>query len=113
MPYQRTSRCLSFKAQGSRGDLRQERSRRLLCLWMWSLCAWCCCLRCAVMQAAQTNREDELWKHAQAARQAEKNGDLDQAAAEYRSILELEPYQPEVCSNLGLVYHAQGKYRDA
>jgi len=48
-------------------------------------------------------------QHFEAARQAEKSGDLDKAAAEYAAILATNPDVAEVRTNLGLIYYRQGK----
>src|SRR5213076_2020945 len=63
--------------------------------------------------SAQSNSEAQIQRHYQAAREAEKCGDLDKAATEYLAVLELRPGEPIILNNLGLVYHLQGKYRKA
>lgn len=61
----------------------------------------------------QSTAETEVQKHFFAAREAEKRGDLDTAATEYRAVLTLSPELAEVSSNLGLVYYLQRKDEEA
>jgi tetratricopeptide (TPR) repeat protein len=63
--------------------------------------------------AAGPDLEAQIQKHYQVARDAEKRGDLDKAATEYLAVLEIRPGEPLILNNLGLVYHLQGKYREA
>ena len=53
--------------------------------------------------------DDVARRHFEAARQAEKSGDLDKAAAEYEAVLATNPDVAEVRTNLGLIYYRQGK----
>ena len=63
--------------------------------------------------AAQNASEGLAQQHFQAAQAAERKGDYEQAAAEYREILKLYPDLPEVYNNLGVVYYVQGKNAEA
>src|SRR5438552_1364142 len=62
---------------------------------------------------AQSKVEIQIRGHFQAAREAEKSGDLEKAASEYKAVLQVQPDEPVVYNNLGLVYHLQARYRDA
>ena len=63
--------------------------------------------------AAQSQTEAQVRSHYEAAREAEKNGNLEKAATEYLAVLKLRPGEPILLNNLGLVYHRQGKYHEA
>ena len=67
----------------------------------------------ALILAVETDVESRVREHFQAARQAEKSGDLGLAASEYNAAIKLQPDEPEIHNNLGLVYHLQAKYREA
>ena len=58
---------------------------------------------------AQGDSDDVARQHFDAARHAEKSGDLDKAAAEYEAVLAANPDVAEVRTNLGLIYYRQGK----
>ena len=62
-----------------------------------------------VSLGAQTADDDQVREHFQAAKQAEKTGDYQAAAAEYQAVLKVRPDLAEVHTNLGLVYYLQGK----
>src|SRR5256885_9852022 len=53
--------------------------------------------------------ENVARQHFEAAKQAEKSGDLDKAIAEYQAVLALNPAVAEVRTHLGLIYYRQGK----
>src|SRR5213594_2405261 len=65
------------------------------------------------LAAVAPDGESQFQSHYLAARDAEKDGNLDKAVAEYLSALRLRPDEPIILNNLGLVYHLQGKYREA
>src|SRR5262245_45404122 len=67
----------------------------------------------APFSTAQTDAEAEAEKHFEAARVAEKAGDMARAVTEYQAVLKLMPDVPEVETNLGLVYYAMGKDNEA
>ena len=57
--------------------------------------------------------EARVQEYFQAARQAEKSGDFESAASNYRAVIRLAPDVAEVYHNLGLVYYLQKKDLDA
>ncbi len=65
----------------------------------------------AAAQPAQV--ESQIREHFAAAQSAQRAGDLDTAAREYRAILALKPDFAEMHMNLGLVLHAQNKYDES
>ncbi|MFN8006181.1 MAG: tetratricopeptide repeat protein [Terriglobia bacterium] len=65
------------------------------------------------LQAIQSTAEDQVREHFAAARQAEKAGDFAKAIAEYQSAIKLQPDEPILYNNLGIVFHLQYKYREA
>ena len=65
----------------------------------------------AAAQPAQV--ESQIREHFAAAQTAQRAGDLDTAAREYRAILALKPDFAEMHMNLGLVLHAQNKYDES
>jgi tetratricopeptide (TPR) repeat protein len=61
----------------------------------------------------QADPEAQVQEYFQAARQAEKSGDYESAASNYRAVIKLLPDVAEVYHNLGLVYYLQKKDLDA
>ena len=61
----------------------------------------------------QADPEAQVQEYFQAAKQAEKRGDLESAVSNYRAIIKLLPDVAEVYHNLGLVYYLQKKDQDA
>ncbi len=55
----------------------------------------------------------KVQEHFQAARAAQAAGSLDTAAAEYESVVQLDPSLPEGYANLGLVYFALNKFQES
>lgn len=74
---------------------------------------------CAVVAAAagaldaQAPRTAAIRDHFRSAQTALAGGNYDAAAAEFESILKLDPTRAEALANLGTVYYAQGKYAEA
>ncbi len=60
--------------------------------------------------AQQPDVDSQIQEHFIAAQSAQRSGDLDTAAREYRAILALKPDFAEIRMNLGLVLHAQNKF---
>jgi len=63
--------------------------------------------------AAQSDDEGRAQQHFEAARAAEKAGDLERAVSEYQQVLKLMPGVPEVQTNLGLAYYMMGRNDEA
>ncbi len=63
--------------------------------------------------SAAAGQEPEWRRHFLAARRAQDAGDLDTAAAEYRTVVKLQPGFAEGYLNLGLVYHVQARFEDS
>jgi tetratricopeptide (TPR) repeat protein len=69
----------------------------------------CVVLSCCWLLANQ-DLSQEAVIHFRAAQQAATTGELDRAAEEYKTVLTLDPTFVEARVNLGLTYHALGKY---
>ena len=63
--------------------------------------------------AGQSESEEVLRQHFEAAKLAETSGDFEKAAAEYLLVLRSRPRMAEARTNLGLVYYRQGKNSEA
>ena len=59
---------------------------------------------------ADQDPSQEVVIHFRAAQQAASAGELDRAVKEYKTVLTLDPTLAEAHVNLGLTYHALGKY---
>jgi tetratricopeptide (TPR) repeat protein len=57
--------------------------------------------------------DERVQEHFEAAQRAQQAGDLDTAAREYQSAIQLSPHVAELYANLGLVYYAQSKFSDS
>jgi len=65
---------------------------------------------------AQTNdsqTQAQVQEHFLAAQQAQQQGQLDDAIAEYQQVLRIQPQLPEAYANLGLVYYAHGEFENS
>jgi tetratricopeptide (TPR) repeat protein len=69
----------------------------------------CVVLSVCWVQAGQ-DPSQEVLIHFRTAQQAATAGELDRAAGEYKTVLTLDPTLVEARVNLGLIYHALGKY---
>src|SRR5258708_36416039 len=63
--------------------------------------------------ACAQDTDSTVEAHFAAAQRAQKAGELDTAAHEYREILRLEPGLAEVHANLGLIYYAQSRFDES
>jgi cytochrome c-type biogenesis protein CcmH/NrfG len=71
-------------------------------------------LLCAFFSAVAAAQADTSSRaHFIAAKQFEQQGQLDDAAHEYRMVLRLQPGLPEAYLNLGLIYYDQAKFVDS
>lgn len=75
------------------------------------LCAALCCL--GGVCAAQAPRNTSVQAHYDNAQAALARGDYRTAAAEFNSILQIDPNRAEVHANLGTIYYAQSQYSQA
>jgi tetratricopeptide (TPR) repeat protein len=64
-------------------------------------------------QVVSSQIQDQVQEHFLTAQQAQQQGRLDDAVAEYKEVLRLQPRLPEVYANLGLVYHAHGEFENS
>jgi tetratricopeptide (TPR) repeat protein len=64
-------------------------------------------------QVADSQIQAQVQEHFLAAQQAQQHGQLDDAVAEYRQVLRLQPQLPEAYANLGLVYYAHGEFENS
>ena len=64
-------------------------------------------------QVINSQIQAQVQEHFLAAQQAQQRGQLDDAVAEYRQVLRLQPRLPEVYANLGLVYYARGEFENS
>ena len=73
------------------------------------------CLLIALGSAAaqQPDVDAQVQQHFIAAQTAQRAGDLDTAAREYKAITKIKPDFAEIHMNLGLVEHAQGKFDES
>src|SRR5205823_3011622 len=83
------------------------------CHWTLTLALLLISQGFALSMATPSDLESQVRAHFQAAREAEKAGDLEKAVSEYKAVLKLQPDEPVIYNNLGLVYHLQAKYRAA
>lgn len=72
--------------------------------------ALCCLLLACLDYAKASDVEQDALRHFSAAQRAQRAGQLDQAAQEYRIVIRLLPDTAEAYASLGLVYNAQGKF---
>ena len=64
-------------------------------------------------QVVSSQIQDQVQEHFLTAQQAQQQGRLDDAVAEYKEVLRLQPRLPEVYANLGLVYYAHGEFENS
>ncbi|MGO9336452.1 MAG: tetratricopeptide repeat protein [Terracidiphilus sp.] len=64
-------------------------------------------------QVADSQSQAQVQEHFAAAQQAQQQGQLDAAVAEYNQVLRLQPRLPEAYANLGLVYYAHGEFENS
>ena len=87
--------------------LRPSHSRVAICVLLVVLG-----IVAAPRAGAQANEEQEA-SYFHAGQAALKQGDLPQAAKEFKKVLDLDPNLVEARVNLGLIYHALGDYNQA
>ena len=67
----------------------------------------------AASSRAQDTADQEIERHFQAAKTAERTHDYQKAITEYQAVIRQRPDLAEVHTNLGLVYYLQGMNDDA
>jgi tetratricopeptide (TPR) repeat protein len=70
-------------------------------------------LICVSVTSLGQSTDERLQQHFEAAQRAQQAGDLDTAAREYQSAIQISPRVAELYANLGLVYYAQSKFSDS
>jgi tetratricopeptide (TPR) repeat protein len=76
-------------------------------------CAVCLVSVLAIAAAQPEDVDSQIQQHFIAAQTAQRSGDLDTAAREYKAITKIKPDFAEIHMNLGLVEHAQGKFDES
>ncbi len=73
----------------------------------------CFLLLLGALCAGAQDPGDEARRHFQAAREAQEQGRMDEAAREYLAVLRLQPDTAEVYGNLGLVYYLDSRFQES
>lgn len=76
-------------------------------------CAVCLVSVLGIAAAQPEDLDSRIQQHFIAAQTAQRSGDLDTAAREYKAITKIKPDFAEIHMNLGLVEHAQGKFDES
>jgi tetratricopeptide (TPR) repeat protein len=88
------------------------RSRRLL-IFAAGIPIACVLSSAGAGQVVDSQIQAQVQEHFMAAQQAQQQGRLDDAVAEYQQVVRLQPRLPEVYANLGLVYYAHGEFENS
>ncbi|MGH9751181.1 MAG: tetratricopeptide repeat protein [Blastocatellia bacterium] len=73
----------------------------------------CCCLAVCFLASSVAGQDDRIARHAEAAQQAQREGDFATAIREFTILTRLLPEVAEVHSNLGVAYYFHKQRREA